>query len=451
MKAKDEAKNVEKFKAYPFCNNQIEYGNDRVFGQIYLDEISHWGYNEGGTIKISASLVNEVMVNMEYEALETHETPLFFYEFVGEATFNDDSELRKYEWIFKEPRFSRIRIMDIDDFNVNEYKEKTMFVGEISFSASPILTRKGIIIVEEVCEDDEEIFKKMRKTYNTWDKERRDQCITDIKEIQTELDSLFGNEVKCKSVRIYNVGQANCCFCDLDDKKVFFDIGVTRSSADIKSSLVSEAIEEISGLDVDAVVLSHWDLDHILGVCYNQKCLLNKIWVVPDFEKLYVHPRLSIKRVCNYLLKNGNSKLLMVNTEENNKELFVSKNNAVAIYMGTPKAANGINKMNNGGLIMRLQNSRNILLPGDCENSVMPFDDEFECDNVVVPHHGSFMSDPKVKGKNGKKNKAYICCGKTRGNVTLDPDIVNKYHAKGFGSVQKTENLRKECKFSIWL
>lgn len=458
MKENYEIKHLDKFMPYPFVDNGNKESDNRVYGQIYLEEISFWGNNEGGKIRISASLVNEVMINMEYEALDTPNTPLFFYEFIGEATFNDSSELEKYRLMFWESElFYRFRIIDIGASEVDmeiireEYKRDVAFIGEITFSASPILTHKVIIIVDEFSADkDEKAYKKLKATYDNWDITRRSQCVYDEKEIQKELNNLFGNKVVCRNVCIYNVGQANCCYCDLDTKKLFFDIGVTRSSVDIKNTLVSKAINEVSKLDVDAVVLSHWDLDHILGVCYNQKCLFDKMWIVPDFEKLYSTPRLSIKRLCNYLLMNGKSKLLMVNTAEVNKELFISSNGAVAIYKGTPKAAYGINKMNNGGLIMKLQNRRNILLPGDCENSVIPVNAAgVEYDNVVIPHHGSVMSDPKVEGKKGKRNAAYICCGNVTGNCIMDSEIVDKYNAKGFDIVHKTKNLKRKNKFKI--
>ena len=458
MKESYKLKHLETYMPYPFINNGKNDLDNRVYGQIYLDEISFWGNNEGGIIRINASLINEVMINMEYEALDNQNTPLFFYEFIGEATFNDYEELVKYRVRFgAREEFYRLRIIDVEDYADNietiseELKGEVMFVGEITFSASPILTHKVIITVEGSAKDtDDEIYTKLKATYDAWDRTRRSQCVYDKKEIQKQLNNLFGNNVVCRNVYIYNVGQANCCYCDLGSKKIFFDIGVTRSSNDIKTPLICKAINEISKLDVDAVVLSHWDLDHILGVCYNQKCLLNKIWIVPDFEELYSEPRLSIKRLCNYLLMTGKSRLLMVNTTETNKSLFTSSNGTVSIYMGTPKAAHGINKMNNGGLIMKLKNRKNILLPGDCENSVIPLNVAGkEYDNVVVSHHGAVMSFPKVEGKKGKKNSAYICCGSITGNCIMDSEIADKYNAKGFDIVHKTKNLKRKNKFKI--
>ena len=452
---------LEKYEPYPFLINCSPELGERIYGQIYIDEIVFWGNDEGGQITISASLVNEKMIHMEYEAIENGETPLFFYEFTGETTFNCCREYVKQRLLrpFKANEFYSLRMIDIEVYNRNidtikkEYKREMEFIGEVIFSASPILSHKVVIIVEGLLEDkDGEIYKKLKATYDNWDSSIKRKCIFDKNEILGELNSLFDHRVVSRNVAIYNVGQANCCYCDLGYKKIFFDIGVTRSIEDINTPLISSAISEVSNLDVDAVVLSHWDLDHILGVCYNKKCMDQKTWIVPDFEKLYTVPRLSIKRLCNYLLKNGKSKLLMVDTTDNDKLLFESCNKAISLYMGEPKSARGINKMNNGGLILKLQNRKNVLLPGDCENSIIPSDAIADAYNyVLISHHGSNMSDPRVYGKKNKKNKAYLSCGNVTGNCKMDSQIVKKYNTNGFPIVHNTKNLKLKNKYKIVL
>ena len=119
---------------------------------------------------------------------------------------------------------------------------------------------------------------------------------------------------------------------------------------------------------------------------------------------MYSKSRVSIKRVCNYLIRNGRSELFMVDTSGNNKLFFESCNKAVTIYMGELRVSHGVNKMNNGGLLLKLENKKNILMPGDCENQVIQniiVNNQY--DNVLVPHHGAIMSNPTLWGKKGKK------------------------------------------------
>lgn len=463
MKENYEVEHLEKYNPFPFVKDAMDTNNDRVYGQIYLDEMVYWGEEDGGQIKISVSLVNEQMLNMEYEARESEDTPLFFYEFRGEMTFNSKTELIKRKILYysgsAENDFYFIRIIDIETQGGNieaimqEYHQRIAFEGEITFSASPVLSHKAIIVIgDSVKKTDKDAYEKLNKTYKVWDNNIKAKCVYDKKRILSKLDRLFDDKIKSYETRIYNVGQANCCYCDLTTKKIFFDIGVTRSSDEIQTPTVQSAVQELSTLDVDAVILSHWDLDHILGVCYNQNCLKKKIWIVPDFEKMYSTPCISIKRVCNYLIKNGKSELLMVDTSEKNKLLFESSNKAVTIYMGELKASHGVNKRNNGGLLLKLENKKNILLPGDCENQVIPKAAvTHRYDNVLVPHHGAVMSDPTLYGKIGKKNTAYISCGKIRGNCNLDCEIIKKYNTNKFARVRSTKNLTKHNKYSVRL
>ena len=462
-----EAEHLKKFQPFPFVKNSENGGNNRVYGQIYLDELVYWGKDDGGQMRVSASLVNEQMLNMEYEAREREDTPLFFYEFQGERTFSSNLQMTKA--IIRnsldkaEGNFYILRIIDVETLGDNAERilgndaGRMTFEGEITFSASPVLSHRVVIVVEDTVEKaDEAAYEKLNKTYDTWNTTIKKECIYDNNVISAELHKLFDNTVKSREVRIYNVGQANCCYCDLTTKKIFFDIGVARSSKSLEMPLIKSAVQEISTLDADAVILSHWDLDHILGVCYNQKCMERKIWVVPDFKKLYSPPTISIKRLCNYLIKNGKSKLLMVDTSVSDKLLFESCNGAVTIYKGEPKASCGVNKKNNGGLLLKLKKHKNIFMPGDCENKRIPKAAvNTKYDYVIVPHHGAVMNLPTLRAKAGKKKKkattAYISCGVITGNCSLDSQIADKYKKNKFGNVKYTKYLKKHNKYRVKL
>lgn len=460
MKEKYEGQHLEKYNPFPFVKN-VGDANNRVCGQIYLDEIVYWGEKAGGQIRISASLVNEKMMNMEYETRESKNTQLFFYEFFGEMTFNDRFTLENLHNLEKQKNeLYFIQIFDIETSGedvgeiMKKYPRNYVFEGEIIFSASPVLVHKGVIVIEDLVEKlDKAAYAKLNATYTKWDNTIKSKCVYNKNQIISKLEMLFDDTVKSREIRIYNVGQANCCYCDLTTKKIFFDIGVTRNMDDLQTSMVQSAVKEISKLDVDAVILSHWDLDHILGACYNRNCLKKKIWIAPDFEKICHNPSISMKRLCNYLLKTGESELLMVDTSEINKLFFKSCNKAVTIYLGEIKASHGVNKKNNGGLLLKLENKKNILLPGDCENQIIPEEaaKRNQYDNVLVPHHGAVMSDPTLWGKMGKKNTAYISCGRVTGNCNLDGNINKKYKKNRFTWVRKTKNLIKHNKYRVRL
>ena len=452
---------IEKYQPFPFY--KLENGNDdnsRVYGQLYIEEDTIWDEGESRRIRVSASLVNRKMLNMEYEAREEGECPLFFYEFTGEMElkrWQSEGRLDCQDCNYTNMEgYYAFKIHEIREEGeaariLQEHRSNRCFVGDLIFSASPILSAKAVLVVEETDDSlDKDAIKKLIATYNSWDKaiKSNSRCIYDKTKI-LEILSIYWDDEYCEKVSIYNVGQANCCYCKMTKSSFFFDIGVTKSGEDREDVSIKKAIDEIGLLDSDGVVLSHWDLDHILGVCYNSKCLHSKLWIVPDFEKLYKRPRVSIKRLCNYLLRNGNSTILMIDTTDINKEFYKSNINKIFLYLGEPKSANGINKMNNGGLILRLENTKNILLPGDCENSIIPSKAVAVPYNyVMIPHHGSVMSDPTVIAK-PYTSAAYYSCGNVTGNCNIDVAIVDKYKEKGFSEVHCTRKLKKNYKFFV--
>ena len=461
-----EEEHLRKYEPYPFIKESGEENNKRVFGVLGIEEIKVWDDGDSAQIHVNVSLFNKRMLDEEYEALESKENPLFFYEFSGELT----SDVRKEYVLGRDnyydlrdifgfrPYFDRrylvFRIIDLEDQEgaIEIQGDHLTFIGDLLFSASPVLVRKVGIVLEDVLIKGTAEERKLNAIFSKWNDEIKKSCIRDDAMIKSELNYFFSPSEICTSINLYNVGQTNCCYCDLGHKKMFFDIGVTRSSEDLKAPLIDSALTEISKLDIDAVMLSHWDMDHILGVCYNQKCLNNKLWIVPDFDHLYYYPPVAVRRVCNYLLKVGRSKVLMLNTCQSNKQYFASHNDQVSIYLGEPKAANGINKANNGGLLMGLQNRRTILLPGDCENSMIPNAAVAkQYDYVVVPHHGSVMSGPRMKADPRGRRTAYICDGKITGNFSPDFSIVQKYHRAGFHRVHATKNLKINNKYVISL
>ena len=146
-------------------------------------------------------------------------------------------------------------------------------------------------------------------------------------------------------------------------------------------------------------------------------------------------------RLLNYLHIVGKSSIMLVDTSTTNKTLFTS--NVLSIYLGEPKKKH-LNALNNGGLIAIVQNTDKLLIPGDCENDMMPFAVASNTyDHIIVPHHGSIMSPPKFKGKKPNKNNiAYMSVGiMTKRSFNEDPGIDCIYNNCDFGCVKKTRDL----------
>jgi hypothetical protein len=127
------------------------------------------------------------MIRLEMNALESNNTPLFFYELECEHTFDNPNNywefIHDYKYLSGDyGYFTRIKIIPIEQFNRNiyEYDNLIYFEGDILFSASPIVSNKCIIVIEKgsIPTDD---WIKIQKIFDIWDRNIRKMCITDVK------------------------------------------------------------------------------------------------------------------------------------------------------------------------------------------------------------------------------------------------------------------------------
>lgn len=459
----------EQKKAYEFLRaipDSDRIDNEQLFGQVY--------YEDG---QINISLINKKLLIMELDSIERREAfPLYFYEFISsEIEYINEDLLRDYKF---DGSLYTIKLLDEKE----EKKDKLTFQenpdylarvkGKIIFSASPILAWNGIKIVIKKITDPamKTMYDNLEKTWKTV---VYPKVVLDQGKIHKWLDDEYSiispDEIK---VQIFNVGQANCVFCDLQYRKLLFDIGVTYHEKfdDDPTSPIYRAVHTyISKIDVNDVFLSHWDLDHILGTAYNHNVLIEKHWIAPDFKILFEKQgekvRISIINLVYYLIFVGCSEVMLIDTSVGKKDFFESY--TLSVYLGDPIRTKKIinlkpkrkykytNKLNNGGIILKLQNKDNMLLPGDCDNEVFP-----KCalktpyDNIIVSHHGSVMADPVVIGKKpNSNNNAYICVAKKgfQGNFLEDINIRKLYRNVDFRHIRRTRNLRKNCYYEVLL
>lgn len=460
----DEQKDI--FTFFSSIPDRDNLNGENLYGQVII---------EGKHLNVS--LTNKRLLEMEINSVEEDKFfPLYFYEFSSTNIIYLKDGFRHEQ----ESSFYSVRITDEDYSNyINDdernrrnndnyqnyrrYDERderpevlAIAVGDVFFSASPVLSkhRKTIVISYGNREADNYLV----RLFDVWRNRVYQRTIRDRTTIESKIQSMYSSVFpKQIEVRIFNVGQANCCYADFGDRRAFFDIGITSYSSDIESSeSITDAItKEIPFLKVDDVFVSHWDMDHILGVTINTDCLKNKTWIGPDMKMLYEKARkqlsISLIRLLNYLIVVGKSDVMLIDTSDYNKILY--DGDILSVYLGTPCVShNKINVLNNGGIIIKLNNNENLLLPGDCDNDIFPpeiYRDEY--DHVLIPHHGSIMGDPRVSAR--KKivgSKAYISVGKKTGHFRKDTKIDGKYQARGF-NVVRTTRLKKPSFYRIIL
>jgi len=407
---------VKALSPEPFCNNK----NEKLFMKIVEGD-------DKGIFYIS--LLNSKMLAYDryYFMLDNNDKEgyyyrPYFYEFIIED--NDDFFNKFDQNLIGEWMIGQLR--EPEEISYNEYA----LIGDVIFSASPIEIRgRGLIITEP--EISNEIKNKINDVYKLI-KENSNGIIDNEEDLGKIIQDVIENGTP-NIVKIYNVGQASCNnICFNNKKEILFDIGYSYMKAD--QNRIEKNQSNIRECNPALVILSHWDLDHILGVVYSKETIFNVNWIAPSMLELKPSQfSLSAARLAKYLAIKRILKI--VDDKFNGKKVYNSdffqiwkgkgKENTAKYDTGSydrelnkRDKVSGLNKANNIGLIIVLvsEKENNMLLPGDCEYKMFPdklYEEHSRFYNMIAPHHGSNMEfiKPEVYNIIEKGNSAFISAG----------------------------------------
>ena len=220
------------------------------------------------------------------------------------------------------------------------------------------------------------------------------------------------------TIKIYNVGQAECSYFTSNSYKIMFDIGVDKKwlyedgTSENAPSVIKKNYNDICKCSPKVMFLSHWDADHIIGVSLLRDGFPN-LWVAPDILERETIP-MGTARLHNYLCYK--KQLLTVLRECNGRRFYCS--DFLSIYKGNP---NREDANNNHGIIVVIggndyMNER-IIFPGDCEYEAWPENLDITrnpYEVLIVPHHGAAMAlgNPSLGSLSCEKKFAIFSYGK---------------------------------------
>lgn len=241
-----------------------------------------------------------------------------------------------------------------------EFCSDSNIKANVYFCASPFLTKQTYLKFVDVSNEDFPTFT--------------------INKIPNSLD--INGEYIPSSINVYNVGQGNFSIVKCENKEsIAIDLGITKSEK--HSPTYDDAIDEMKKLNSDIVIISHLDLDHILGVKYIPDEMFEKTWIIS------IHGKKNRTQSANRLLK------YLLHYNQNNTYLIDDCNNfcyafgGFAIRQGSGKEIGHCNEINTGSLIVSISsNEKKALLPGDCVYAEIPNALNGKYDFLVVPHHG---------------------------------------------------------------
>ncbi len=276
-----------------------------------------------------------------------------------------------------------------------------------------------------------------------------------------ESDKQFNKRIKDKirnrmlsSVDAYRIGNGNCIFVKIEGngEGFFYDIGFNckqrpKEIEDGRTDNYFQIMQEIVKNEPSFFILSHWDLDHILGISVANEKYFTVDWFAPDCHDACIEA----KRLAKYL--DATNHLFRVKRKDRSKKgrligkpikIKNSKNKTIGqykLYMGEKNGCDS-SYSNCEGIVIEYSDFKRdeeqvVLMMGDVNyasfdkaraNAGEPKIADSHIDYLIVPHHGSQHTayTSLIKNKDIHKGKlAVICC--TNDNTINRP---NKDHLK---------------------
>lgn len=205
--------------------------------------------------------------------------------------------------------------------------------------------------------------------------------IDTIGNVKLNLDLVFSKPMEINEYCAHNVGQGSCNTLRFDrDFRMFFDIGISKyTRKDRLYYKYQMAFSRFNYKKYKVVILSHWDVDHYLGLCQDTTGeILKKTWIVPEDGM-----GTNINRIAYIIDTYG--KLVRIS---NSLSGFIYSCGNFQLYKG-----NGSNK-NDAGLILAIDSPKaKLIAMGDASYSHAPFLNPIYpyLDYLIVPHHGADM------------------------------------------------------------
>ena len=352
----------------------------------------------------------------------------YFYEFY--ATIKDIGLAKKLQQYSDQGTYLQLVLLPPKD--CEQYNEKDFIKGSLLFSASPIVVKNRTIFINEETKGIRNKFKGKYKSNkaicNTQFHEINKHDKDAVKKFNDALSNCLPKKINEMQYTMFHIGQGLCSYISFNrNSGMFFDIGFSekgRNDNSIKFDNYGNFVR-YKYRKPKAIILSHWDVDHILGIVYADKDVFNKVWIAPSFEDLNDSGiSNSALRLCKYIsLKEGvnnhgisrsDSKyersLFIINKSFNDDIVFKDKSDKFMIHKGKGTATNGhSNKANNIGLLIELKNTKNIILTGDIDYKKMPSSiSTKKVDYFQVPHHGAACGDPILVPQNINNSKAFL-------------------------------------------
>lgn len=398
---------------------------------ILLDNITQ--LNEAECVNIQISLLTDDMIALDNQFLVSEWSASsedlkmyrpYFFEFYASISFDQWKIIEKNVGSWKE-----IVLSDpLESEGNNGAIIEDEIEGVVIFSASPLKRRQKYLKFDSWAGQIPEIaIKTLKNTLKKLiAKESKKKSVSVCEEVMRAINDFHGLDVT-----VYNVGQGN--FIELlftntkeEEKKKFeidyrvlFDIGMTPFGNPKENRFIRENVKYFKDSTPSAIILSHWDTDHILGITdLNQKWVFSEkvLWIVPDPTEIDKSVTQNAYRLLAVLLQsNANVQVIKARGKKRNQPVCKTDDGSVRLWKGFGNKIAGtkarFSAANNLGLILQIEkNGKAFLFPGDCEYTQMPSSCIRHYTFMVASHHGAKQEIPKALTASGF-GRCIVSCG----------------------------------------
>ncbi len=342
----------------------------------------------------------------------------YIYEFIAEIDNEQKSLLSSYQdnWI-------KVQLNNDNFFTSND---NINIKGTVLFSASPLIARQNWLVFNPNSKTDPNCT-LLDNLYTKSNLKRITSRANNNNPLHS-LSTFLSKKLKSVHGTVYSVGLGNNSKITLENQSgntftFLYDLGRSNLYNVLNRKEVDTNIKSFRKSRFDAVVLSHWDIDHFLAIGdYNPQSLYskNKLWIAPDINRLSskVISASAIRLSC-YIAQNCNT--FLFDAPNTNINFGVPYNN-FQIWQGKAHLSGSATHQNNIGLLINifgtgeyhvesgikhtsvtktfLNNISNsnidLLMCGDCVYDNWPDILKDQEHNILwVPHHGTQMAIPQ--------------------------------------------------------
>lgn len=295
--------------------------------------------------------------------------------------------------------------------------------GILVTSASPVSYIKGKLFVFKNTAIDPKVLSRIGSTYDLGK-----FVSTGSGDIENILKAAWNKDLP-ERIDIYNVGHGNADYIRGAHQRILYDIGYNYRGIPTQcTGKYQKAAVAIRHLKPSCVILSHWDLDHIMGCAYAEQDIFKVKWIAPHLTSSKdTKVTANSVRLAQYLNILGN--LCLVDRDQHEKLIAtIPCPNDVEMKIWLGSGTGILTAKNREGLLIEIIDKRklypHVLLAGDVPYKCMP-----SCilqapiNFMHVPHHCSKMELDILKSMSSKGECAVVSTNRQKkGSLNCDAE-----------------------------